>query len=171
MPQIWTAPRTWATGELVTAAILNAHVRDNLEFLKSPPTTSFIADQSSDYTTTSTSFANVNATDLALNITTSGGDVLLVFSGSVLVSSNTVFFDVDMDGIRIGGDDGLIAATTGGASNRIAVTLVRLVRNVVAGSHTFKLQWKVGGGSATLYAGAGTSQGDLHPQFFVREVS
>ena len=26
----WTAPRTWTTGELVTAALLNAHVRDNL---------------------------------------------------------------------------------------------------------------------------------------------
>src|SRR3990167_4205296 len=26
----WTAPRTWVTAELVTAALLNAHVRDNL---------------------------------------------------------------------------------------------------------------------------------------------
>jgi hypothetical protein len=26
----WTTPRTWATSELVTAAIMNTHVRDNL---------------------------------------------------------------------------------------------------------------------------------------------
>lgn len=26
----WTAPRTWSTGETVTAAHMNAHVRDNL---------------------------------------------------------------------------------------------------------------------------------------------
>lgn len=26
----WTAPRTWTDGELVTAAIMNPHVRDNL---------------------------------------------------------------------------------------------------------------------------------------------
>jgi len=26
----WTAPRTWVTGELVTAALLNTHLRDNL---------------------------------------------------------------------------------------------------------------------------------------------
>lgn len=26
----WTAPRTWTTGEIVTAAIMNVHVRDNL---------------------------------------------------------------------------------------------------------------------------------------------
>ncbi len=30
----WTTPRTWTTGELVTAAILNTHVRDNLNILK-----------------------------------------------------------------------------------------------------------------------------------------
>lgn len=29
----WTAPRTWTTGEVVTAAILNTHVRDNLTAL------------------------------------------------------------------------------------------------------------------------------------------
>ncbi len=26
----WTAPRTWTTGEIVTAAMMNTHVRDNL---------------------------------------------------------------------------------------------------------------------------------------------
>lgn len=30
----WTSPRTWTTAELVTAAIMNAHVRDNLSYLK-----------------------------------------------------------------------------------------------------------------------------------------
>lgn len=29
----WTAPRTWVTGEIVTAALMNAHVRDNLNAL------------------------------------------------------------------------------------------------------------------------------------------
>lgn len=31
----WTAPRTWTTAELVTAALLNAHLRDNLLYLYS----------------------------------------------------------------------------------------------------------------------------------------
>ncbi len=30
----WTAPRTWVTGEIVTESMLNTHIRDNLEFLK-----------------------------------------------------------------------------------------------------------------------------------------
>lgn len=29
----WTAPRTWVAGELVTASIMNTHVRDNFEAL------------------------------------------------------------------------------------------------------------------------------------------
>ena len=29
----WTSPRTWVTSELVTAALMNTHVRDNLTFL------------------------------------------------------------------------------------------------------------------------------------------
>lgn len=29
----WTAPRTWNAGEIITAAIMNTHVRDNIEEL------------------------------------------------------------------------------------------------------------------------------------------
>jgi len=30
----WTEPRTWTAGELVTADMMNTHVRDNLKYLK-----------------------------------------------------------------------------------------------------------------------------------------
>ena len=30
----WTTPRTWVSGELVTAALFNTHIRDNLNILK-----------------------------------------------------------------------------------------------------------------------------------------
>ena len=30
----WTSPRTWVTGETVTAALMNTHVRDNMTALK-----------------------------------------------------------------------------------------------------------------------------------------
>lgn len=33
----WTTPRTYVTGELVTATILNTHLRDNMLWLKSDP--------------------------------------------------------------------------------------------------------------------------------------
>lgn len=31
----WTEPRDWTTGEMITASIMNTHVRDNLDYLKS----------------------------------------------------------------------------------------------------------------------------------------
>jgi hypothetical protein len=171
MPAIWTAPRSWSVGELVTAALLNAHLRDNLDFLKTPPTASYILNESADYTTTSTSFVSVDNTKLSLAITTAGGDVLVGFSGVITGSTNlNAFFDVEVDGVRIAGDDGLIVngAASGG---RYTVTFFRLITGLSAGVHTFKLQWRTSTGTLTLYAGAGTGSGDVHPQFFVREVS
>lgn len=32
----WTAPRTWVSGEVVTAALMNAHLRDNLLEIGNP---------------------------------------------------------------------------------------------------------------------------------------
>ena len=32
----WTTPRTWTAGELVSASIMNTHVRDNLDALAAP---------------------------------------------------------------------------------------------------------------------------------------
>lgn len=171
MTAVWSLPRTWATGELVTASLLNTHLRDNLEFIKTPPTAAYILNESGDYTTTSTSFVNVDGTKLALTITTAGGDVLVGFCGSILQSAATVFFDVEVDGARTAGDDGLCVITPSSASARMNATCFKLIQGLSPGVHTFKLQWKVNSGTATLFAGAGTSNGDIHPQFFVREVS
>lgn len=32
----WTAPRTWVTGEVVTASMMNTHLRDNMNALRNP---------------------------------------------------------------------------------------------------------------------------------------
>jgi hypothetical protein len=175
MPAVWTAPRTWAVGELVTAALLNTHLRDNLEALKVPPTALHNVNQGSDYQTTSTSFVNVDATNLALTIVTGGGDVLIGFYGFVNVAAGAKFayFDVEIDGVRMAGDDGLVAANSQQSANQaFCVSFVTLKQGLAAGTHTFKLQWKAtSAATLTLYAGAGTTALDLHPQFWVREVS
>lgn len=173
----WTEPKTW-TAEPLVASDLNTHLRDNLNEIKDPPTDHYEPNELTDYSTTSASFVNVDGTNLALTITTSGGDVMVAFHGYVRPGNNSdqVYFDVELDtvGNRIGGDDGIIAAmraASGGTPTRIPISFVRLITGLAAGSHTFKLQWKVSGGTGELYAGAGTSGADLHPQFWVREVS
>ena len=32
----WTSPRTWVSGELITASIMNTYIRDNQNVLKTP---------------------------------------------------------------------------------------------------------------------------------------
>ena len=168
----WTQPRDWSVDELVTPALLNAQLRDNLEFLKNPPTDLYDVDESSDYTTTSTSFVDVDGTNLALTIETEGGDVMVGFVGSVSHSNGTarIYFELDVDGSPAGGDDGICLVAQNTWRNQTA-SFVFLIQGLSEGSHTIKLQWKTNVGTATLYAGAGTTNFDMHPQLWAREVS
>jgi hypothetical protein len=168
----WVTPSPVTTGDLITAADWNQDVVDNTLALKDPPTDSYVGNDSADWTTTSTSFVDIDATDLGLAITTTGGDVMIGFHGNISGSTTLrAYLDVTMDGTAIAGDDGIIAVNPGTAVASGAVSFVRLVTSVAAGAHTFVLRWKVNTGTATLYAGAGTSTADLHLQFWVREVS
>lgn len=171
----WTNPRTWTTGQKVLASEMNTDVRDNMLALKNPPTASFVADESSNYTTSSTSFVDVDPTagKFSLTIVTSGGDVMVGFTGTVRSLTSTNRFsklNINVDGVDVVGDDGiLVAATTD--SDEVPMSFVWLVRDLAPGSHTFKLRWKTSGSTITLFAGAGTADLDIHPQFWVREVS
>lgn len=56
----FTTPRTWTTLEVVTAALLNTHLRDNLSFLANPPKVHV-------YHNAAQAIANVTLTPLAFN--------------------------------------------------------------------------------------------------------
>lgn len=167
----YTQPTTRNTGDSITASNWNTDLVDNLIAIKNPPTDSYVADENANWTSNSTSFVDVDGTDLSLTITTTGGDVFVGFHGNVSGANIIVYFDVTMDGVRIGTDDGIIArfVTTSVANGNVSFT--RLVTGVSAGTHTFNLQWKVSSGTATLYGGGATPTADLHPQFWVREMS
>lgn len=167
----YTQPTTRNTGDSITASIWNTDLVDNVIALKNPPSASYVANEAANWTTTSTSFVDVDATDLSLSITTTGGDVMIGFHGNVSGANISVYLDVAMDGTRLGTDDGFIGVFVTTTVTNGTVGFVRLVTGVSAGAHTFKLQWRVSSGTGTLYAGAGTSSADVHPQFWVREVS
>ena len=154
----WTTPKTdWETGELVAASDMNA-IGENLAALQHPATAA--------YTTTAhidkyaREFADVDSDNLNLTITTTGGDVLVHLHGLVeLRDRQTARIDVEVDGTRQGGDDGIARIyAERDANERENTSFTRLIQNLNAGSHTFKLQWK---GSVKLRAGA---------QFWVREI-
>lgn len=60
----WTTPVTWATNQLVTAANMNEQVRDNLNYLLAKPTVKILGDTGANYSTSSTSFVDVDVTNL-----------------------------------------------------------------------------------------------------------
>ena len=168
-------PKTWAVGEKVRATDLNEQIRDNVDYLLNRPGATQLVNEGSDYTTSSTTFADVDATDLSKTITTAGGDVLVLFVSSIGMSTTgcRAYLDIMVDGALVGGDDGLTVVGYGGDAReeRHNVVVAYLVTGLSAGSHTFKIQWKRrGSGTATMHAGAGTSDYDVHPFFLVKEV-
>ena len=174
MSPVWHVPRTWQVDQLVTEADLNSQLRDNLTFLKDPPTALVSLDEEANYSSSTTEFVDVDRERLALSLTTSGGDLLVVFFGMVKNHDTRggVALDVLLDGTRIGKDDGLLVSTPS-LRNWVPVGFNALVRDLAAGPHNLVLQWKryPYHGSAAMTAGDGTLGYDCHPWFWAREIS
>lgn len=171
----WVTPDTFVAGQLVTAQHMNT-MRDNFLALKTPAYFTCWIDEAADYTTTSTSFVDIDTTNAELTgtITTAGGAVLLGFSAACEHSSATakIYLDFDVDGTRLGLDDGIYMTDNFVATEAMAIAYTFLIPagTLAAGSHVFKAVWKTSASTATLYAGAGTSNKNTHPNFWGHEV-
>ncbi|MBZ0293888.1 MAG: hypothetical protein K8L99_15090 [Anaerolineae bacterium] len=140
--------------------------------MKTPPSGNYQLNEGSDYQTTATGWVNVDASNLSITITTAGGDVLVGFHGVCAPANDqSIFFDIALDNVRQGGDDGVIACRRTSTQSAVTFSFVRLLTGINAGAHSFRLQWRVSGGTGTLYAGAGTAHFDIHSQLWAREVS
>jgi len=169
----WTTPKTWAA-EPLTSSDLNTYVRDNQNHVynRIENNDEYTANEVSNYTTTSTSFVDVDATNLSLTITTNGGNVLAGFAGAGWLSSasESIWLELDIDGSPWAGDDGIMRVRFDNINYIKNLSFVVMVTGLSTASHTFKLQWKVDGGTGTIFAGAGTTDSDLHPQFWIQEI-
>lgn len=166
----WTAPKTWSS-EPLTSLDLNTNVRDNLNHLKDRLDSSagnFLSGQSF-LQTTATDFVDVDALNLALTLTTHGGDVLLGFICSVQSTrGGSIFFNVAVDDVDYVADDGIVAHQVSGSvdSNRNkSLSFVMLISALSAGSHSFKLRWKTSSNNT-----AKIDVVSLHPQFWAKEI-
>jgi hypothetical protein len=178
----WTTPQNW-TAVPFTVSNLNTQIRDNLIFLKDPTFARALLDEGSNYTTTSASFTNIDAGDtegkFKHTATTYGGDIFVGFNGMIAVNTDatSVLFNISIDGTPYFADDGFIglhrsASSIGNARIPLSFLIPIPKADVPAGSHIFRLMWKTtGGATGTLYAGAGTAGADIHPGFWVREIS
>lgn len=148
----WTDPRTWATGELVTAALLNTHLRDNLNYLLSPNNDFIKHVNGSDYTTSSTSFGDVDATNLRLSITSNGGLWIVGFSCACSRgTSSGLAITLDDGGTNLGDANAGLATHDGNGTNSFASGI--FVGTLAAGAHDIDLQFRaLSASTVTIFA-------------------
>lgn len=151
----WTTPRTWTTTELVTAAMMNTHVRDNLDFLAGWE--SALSNQ--DITGfTNTSYADLDALTTAPFSSPVIVSVLTGTTAQVTIScarvsqttAGTLFLGYRISGAttRAADDDFGVRYAAGGAI--ISSTFTHLATGLTAGTNTFELQAKVTSNSGNL---------------------
>lgn len=153
----WTTPETWVPGQVVAASDLNSNIRDNTLYLFSGRPVGFTQHVgAADYSTASSTFVDVDATNLILTLTTTGSRVLVaamaLIGGSL--AAGGCFLDFILDSTtRAGGTSGLIStAISGGGTQVHAVTAIGLFTGLSAAAHTFKLQYRGNGtGNAIVY--------------------
>lgn len=171
----WTQPQNW-TAVPFSVSNLNTQIRDNFIALKDPPSAVYNVDESSDLALASTSWADVDGTSgkFNLSITTNGGDVMvgLHVTGAV-TAALVIYLDIMVDGVAIGGNEGIIGKFIGAAATVVdgEIGFFRIIEGLAAGSHIFKLRYKVSTSTFTLFRGAGTASADMVGQFWVREIS
>lgn len=147
----WTTPRTWVAGETLTAALLNTHLRDNMNVVPIElGTTEFTAN----VTVSATTEAGATTVVTAPAITFDGTTVALIefFAPYVDSSAAPVLTFVLYDGAASIGIFGGITITA--ASNRY---LARLTRRLTPSNaaHTYSIRAFVSSGTAVVNAGAG----------------
>lgn len=170
----WTLPRSWATDDLVDETMMNQQVRDNLLYLHSGrPGATVARDNNASYSTSSLNFVNIDGTNLSLTITTTGGKVLVLFTGAFSEAGSlalNVYLDIAVDGTRIGaaGAYGLCKASLNNTAQTLSIA--KVVMGLAAGAHTFTVQWMVDSSVAYLLAGNGVGGQDGIPIFSVEEI-
>ena len=146
----WNTPPTFTAGQVVTASDLNSYLRDNPNYLFGGPTTYTVKREgTADYTITSTSFVDVDATNLIITANVQGGKftVIAEFFMEPTGTSPQCEADIILDSTtRFGSTHGTAVFTPARWGH---VTLVAFFTGLSAGSHTFKLQARVTGASMT----------------------
>lgn len=110
----------------------------------------------SDITTTSASFVDIDNANWEFDLITQGDvlDVIFAASGNHTTAGNYLFFDIEVDGTRIGGDSGIVVISEYVNSYILNCSFPFKIAGLLPGSHHFALQWKTSAATATLYAGS-----------------
>lgn len=173
----WATPKTWSTGDPLTATNMNDELRDELNAVKTPGHAYGIVDEAADVTSNSTSFVAIDATNLSMTFVTSGGVVHVWFLVTAFYSAGAgthiVSFNIYVDGSAWAANDGIcqVPILSGGTPGFQTVLVCADVSGLSAASHTFTLYWKTDTGTNGIYMGAATANHDVHPQMGAIEIT
>lgn len=136
----WTAPITAVAGTPISSTFWNMQVRDNVAYVHSGKPITVIDHGVSSYAV-STNFADVDAANLSVTLSTTTGRVLVAAIATFYGTLGTTSADLDytIDGVRQGGAQGL-AHRQLVINTRVSVEFVHIVTGLSIGSHTFRLQ-------------------------------
>lgn len=153
----WTAPRTWTTGEIVTAAQLNVHLRDNLIDLDRR-TSPVFATVTPEQGTTSTTFTGLATAGPAVTVTIGS-------TGKALVTLYAYQYSNESGGTGLAGFS-ITGATTRAAEDKGALSFVSVsslqgirhgcvnpISSLNAGSTTFTTVYRSTSGTNTASFG------------------
>lgn len=151
----WTTPATWVANQLMTPALFNLHLRDNLNWLKTRPwSTATIASQAF----SSASFAKASTT---VSVTSVGGAMVLFFAGNHnhnTTSASACAVDFGIDDIRMGDvTNGLALFNTHAtATNTTLFSLLYITEGStipIAGSHQYQVWARTPSGASLFIDG------------------
>lgn len=133
----------------------------------------YIADEGSDYTTTSATFVAMNANLSALTFLPQMGELeySLVGMAKHSAAAGLIHFNLLLDkSLYYQGDGatGLRNADAAGASREALIDFRIPIPSLIPGTHQVEGAWKTSAATATFSAGAGTASMDVHPTFEVR---
>lgn len=152
MAATYTANRTWVSGELITASIMNTYVRDNLDWFKTP-----IASKVTTGGFSTSSATYVDVTNMTATFTTVGGGIdVLIRTTLGQTAGATNVLQLLVDGVA----ECILGSWVSPAGNSfIPTSLVHHITAIAAGSHTIKVQAKTNAGALAVVQ-TGTAVGD-----------
>lgn len=140
----------------------------NLEDNRVGHAAQYTANEGSNYTLASSTLTAIDATNMAHTLLCDGRPVWANLRASATNASSNLKFDILIDSLAQLTDDGHVMGASGSITGAVGMT--NLFLNILPGTHIFSPAWKTAAGTNTLYAGAGTSNLDAHPQWSVNLV-
>jgi hypothetical protein len=154
----WTTPNTVTALDVASASNHNTYIRDNLLFLLSGKQIVNYRAASGAYTTTSSTFVQIDSTNLSATLTVTSGRVKVEFGGFFAVANAGVSGEIDLFIDNV--DQGTVMR---GVLNSNLWLNYHIILTLAAGSHTIDFRWKTNGSTLTL---AGTNGGSNYPITF-----